>query len=318
MSRSDWLRYGTLVALIIAVIAATIWTLREYKQDQAQQRQEASAYDSERADQQGYDPCLLDTGFIDRLNCFLRELKTQRADKRAEADLKAQQDMAAWALALLIVSALGLIVTTAGVLLVLWSLKLARESIAKAAEANELSRQAMFANQRPWIPYPKIKLDSDLSYTKNGACFSILLEFRNSGRTPARGVHIERSVFQLGSRPYTTEQQSMIAEAKARMPLKDGATMFSDDKITWSFELCIGPEELSEIRTGSRQLLMPIVVFCAEYGSTFDETNHVTSFMVELGRKGTAKRFRRGLEIDVPYGRDALALTSPIGGGFAD
>lgn len=189
----DWVRYGALAALILAVVASagTLWV---YRQGQTEQRQEAASYSSEIADQQSYDPCARLSGFVDGLNCVFREVKGSRENQRAEYDLKAQQDMAAWALALLIVSALGLMVTTVGVVYVAMTFRETRRMVEEASRSNDAAMIAARAaqesvkvavtSQRPWVGMDNIKTKPE--YPEVGREFRITATLRNAGQSPAR------------------------------------------------------------------------------------------------------------------------------------
>src|SRR5687767_2694346 len=99
-----WLRvlaFGAVGLAALAAIGWGFWHFSEYRKEQANQRQEAATNYTERANQEAYYPCSDVPRRVDRLDCFFREVQTSPDDKKAEYDLKAQQDMAAWALALL-------------------------------------------------------------------------------------------------------------------------------------------------------------------------------------------------------------------------
>lgn len=154
MSRRDWLRIVAALTLSTVAVAGLIfWSIVNYQQEQAEQRQEAPRYEgSEKI--KSYDPCLRMQGIVDRINCVLREATAQREDKRAQSDLNAQQDMAAWAYALLLVTAtgtaiaaIGVVATVIGIWLIWLNLGEARKVTAQAIEATNAAVRSADAAQ---------------------------------------------------------------------------------------------------------------------------------------------------------------------------
>jgi hypothetical protein len=141
-------------------VALGTWSFLAYQREQADQRREAAQHDPERTEQQPTDPCIRRSGPIDSINCLIREANAQREDKRAEYDLQARQDMAAWGYGVLLVSVAGLGATVFGVWLIWLNLREARKVTSQAVETTkaatsqvELSRKALEVAHRPWIKF---------------------------------------------------------------------------------------------------------------------------------------------------------------------
>jgi hypothetical protein len=189
MPRRDWVRYGALVAaLFVIVFGALGWMLWEYKQAQTRQRQAAAAYDPKSTDDRASDACGQSVGIADYLNCILREVKPQREDKRSEYDLQAQQDMAAWALGMLVVSFLGLIATILGAVLLTLSLIYSARATQAAADAADAAGKTLAA-ERAWITWDRIYRgrvkNSILNDVYNDDAVAFAGGWINSGRSPA-------------------------------------------------------------------------------------------------------------------------------------
>jgi hypothetical protein len=183
MSRRHWLGYGSSVALGIAVIiASVVVTLFCYHQKQTAQRHEAAAAHQERAINQAREACRNVGSFVDRMNCVTREIEANAYEKHADYDLDAQQNMALWALGVLIVSGWGLLVTGAGVVYVALTLQANRESVKAAYAAIDVTRKIGVAEASPYISI----IDSKIIAKGEGgeAHFSV----KNFGQTPAYGV----------------------------------------------------------------------------------------------------------------------------------
>lgn len=64
-----------------------------------------------------------------------------------------------------------------------------RESIAAVQTANDIARQALFADQRAWIAIEKVKWVGPSEFTENGAKFRFEITIQNLGPTPATDVN---------------------------------------------------------------------------------------------------------------------------------
>jgi len=168
MSVRRWLWGITFVAAAATVSVCLLFFL-EYKQSQADHRQHATPHNSDRTDNQPYDPCEnLKTrdSVIDSLNCVWREIKAERNEERAEYDLQAQQDMAVWALGMLFVSMFGLLATIVGVVYVALTLRETR----RIGEAQV--RAYLSVESASYVAYPNL--------------FEVTIVVKNSGNSPAR------------------------------------------------------------------------------------------------------------------------------------
>ena len=137
MSIRNWITVSAVVTAIAFAVAFAggAWLLSNYKQYQAEQRQDASRYSGQAAEQIKNDPCVRMGGIVDGVRCFLQEAHAQREDQRAKYHLEAQQDMAAWTLGMLVISFVGLIATIFGAVLLSLSLVYSARATKAAADA---------------------------------------------------------------------------------------------------------------------------------------------------------------------------------------
>ena len=154
--------------------------------------------------------------------------KAYREEWRDEHDLIAQQDMAAWALALMWISAAGMIVTIVGLVFVVQGLKLTRAAVEKATEANELTRHVFESTERPWI---RLDIDgsSDLRLEHDGIRMHFKDTLHNIGTTPAMDVYIISEMFIVGLKQHKTvlaRMSRMLIDSAPR-----GPTLFHNGKM---------------------------------------------------------------------------------------
>lgn len=106
--------------------------------------------------------------------CQVKDGRPEEADEHAQADLRAQQDMAEWALIVALVSIPGVIVSSLGLWALYWTFAQTRE-IAKSQE-----RAVLYA----------FALEMDAPDEMNGHVY-LKLGVRNVGETHALKVHFE-------------------------------------------------------------------------------------------------------------------------------
>ncbi len=144
MSRSDWLRYGAIGAVILLFIGGAFWwALDAYQQNQAQQREQVAPRAADPSQQEAREACHDVTDLAAHTKCIAEKQKTQREEWRAQYDLQAQQQMALWAYALFASGIIGLVITGAGVVYVALTLRATRESLQVANRSADLAEDAL-------------------------------------------------------------------------------------------------------------------------------------------------------------------------------
>ena len=182
------------------------WLSTDYQKDEGQQREAGAGHDSSAAEEQQYNPCARLSGVVDSINCILRVAQGDRDTQRAEYDLQAQQDMARWALGLLVLSGVGLAVTTAGVIYVALTFRETRRMVGEASRSNaaaeaataisrdtlELMRQTTQTELRPYL----VLTFAGAIQLASGMPVRATVTVKNVGKTPAYKVAIrERTIF---------------------------------------------------------------------------------------------------------------------------
>lgn len=295
-SRRTWIG-ATLVTLSLLTVFSTVrWSSTGYQQCAA----ETGRHYREEERVKGSPPVL-----------FGPELRNSRIVFRCTALFLKEHETVVTALATVIIAAFT-------VVLGLFTVSLARSTRIAADAAKDgvdIARKGFIADQRPWIPYPDLKVVKGLSYADDGASFTISVEIKNTGRTPAMAVHVEDRHYAFGAAP-RIDTYELATKAKAS-DWTGGLTLFKGDTITFDYHFRIERGDLDRLRSRGYPL-RPVVVICIGYNfATEPHDRHVTVFDTELVQKGP-DGFARPLSLDVEYGAAVLGLTSPIGGGFAD
>lgn len=188
--------YITALGIALFVIAALAWAswdiFSTYKQGHADERNNATQYEAS-ASKQGPETCrpiMDERGVFDWLACLAESVGVDGSVKQAEYDLKAQQDMAVWALGMLIVTIWLSVITLVGVLFVGWTLRETRRAVKAADDAVKVTREIGIAQISPYLSIVHASAFID---ERNGICFTV--QVKNSGQTPAKNVHVIVSVW---------------------------------------------------------------------------------------------------------------------------
>lgn len=146
------MRYIAAAGLVILLLLVGLYCLLfVYQQDQRYNYSKPAGHDAGATDQQLYDPCRERRGLIDGLNCIFREAKADEDAQRSSYDLKAQQDMAKWALGMLAVSCLGLFATCIGLVYIAGTLKETRNAANAAESQIKLMETQHQRLERPYV-----------------------------------------------------------------------------------------------------------------------------------------------------------------------
>lgn len=179
MSKRDRDGHSTFVALSVTVcffIIALIGWYEGFKSGQeSHQSTSAKAYQNQ-TDQEIAERCAGLTGILAQKECMAQAIRTAREQQRAEEDLDAQQEMAEWTKWMLVITLIMAAITLFGVYFVWRTVNLtrdtliatqemaedtreigeaqvtaAKDSIAKAGEANRIATSAIKEQNRPFI-----------------------------------------------------------------------------------------------------------------------------------------------------------------------
>lgn len=222
---------GIAAALLVTLfVIASYFSFWEYQNQHTQQRHNITAYQTETSEK--YPEICFDEGtsFITLLKCLVKTVDANRNAQRTHYDLQAQQEMAEWAFAIVLLTIAGLVANLAGIYLLLRNLGLARKS-------NELTQRTFIAENRPWLEPCSVKT---IGFTPADGGFTLNIEitFTNSGNSPAQNVQffasditdeegmwweiLERFSTQMKGHAVTSRDQNRLS----------GSFLFPDSKLT--------------------------------------------------------------------------------------
>lgn len=204
MSKRTWIA-GIALGLAILVfsgigIFVSVDLLHDYQDRHEEQRDKAAYADGSAVKK--YFECTNRGGMP--LGCAIHSVTSDGEQERAKYDLNAQQDMAEWAFALLLVSIASIALSVLGLVAIVWSLALNRtatEAAVGAAEqskrandfaedSNRISRENAEADRRPWMQVA-FGLPNGIKRKKDGIGVDIVPVVRNIGKSVAYDVWVE-------------------------------------------------------------------------------------------------------------------------------
>jgi hypothetical protein len=235
-------------AIAATSIIFTVWAYRhvsEYQDEQAQERQSASD-DYRREAEQRISFCL-DTipeeRLTERLRCLSDAIDAAEDSATAKYDLKAQQDMSAWALAVLYVSIAALIATVIGVIFVWRTLREARTTtraairstvqsrlaVGQARETNRIALKTAFEQNRAWIQV-ECRLEEQPRIEDGYFTYKVWIEPKNVGRVPAKDffLHFDHDDMEMNAAQTNSRLSALVAELNSMALV--GETIFPNQK----------------------------------------------------------------------------------------
>lgn len=186
------LAIGGLAAVSIALLIAATIVLFCYDQQHGDEREQASQYQASSIDREVQATCVRDARSR-AYTCTANVPVADGHDPYAEHDLRAQQDMARWALAVVLVSIGTLALTGVGVLLLWWTLEATRHAVEATAAATKAAQDANAgfaeASRRELRAYIAVKsagVEPAYDQNKKIVGWEFGLEWINTGVTPSR------------------------------------------------------------------------------------------------------------------------------------
>jgi hypothetical protein len=214
--------------------------------------------------------------------CVEEAANAGHEEQRAEQNLDAQRQMADWAWWLLVVTVVQTPITLVGILLLL-------RNIQQADAANEISRQAMMAENRAWVEIVPTFTLGGVKFTDDGQMFlNTSFSVRNIGKTVALNVgwHIA-----LIPDPLVFPQHDGVAEFKRQLlthSLSDTWPIFPLRELPMGdWEVGGIAEEMRIPRTGEHEAFLPAVCVGVRYNTIFDRDGdppHITMEVSMLRR----------------------------------
>lgn len=230
MSDGDWrpiIALGIVALLLFAPPA--FQRFGSYQARHAEERIQASQYDTGASRQHGEARCSTVTG-QGSFTCSIEIEQASEADAYAKYDLRAQQEMAQWALGVLIATIAGVAVTLAGLVFIVAAYRLNREQLDIQRQAAQDAREAFEEAERPLFfisirPRPSISEggQSYIDAEEEARLITEHVEIHNVGTRPAFGVALRLAV---GFWETADQEYSLITEGMAEFAVGERKSRF--------------------------------------------------------------------------------------------
>jgi hypothetical protein len=216
-------------------------------------------------------------------NCVEKAIDASHEEQRAEHNLDAQRQMADWAWWLLIVTALQTPITLVGIVLLL-------RNIQQADAANEISRQAMTAENRAWIEIEILSL-GDLRYVEENFRLTVKFRFRNIGKSVALNVVPEATLIgepTIGERTIgetSTELDQILRRLKGRPSKLMAQNLFPGrESPEQEWDTTVKADDVQLVAGDHKSELYPLcLVLGVQYNTIFDGPEDGGHQTIQLG-----------------------------------
>ncbi|MGQ2905868.1 MAG: hypothetical protein ACT6RL_18890 [Neoaquamicrobium sediminum] len=198
MSSRYWVAATAIGLILVAGLAWYGWRdIQVYQLEHAQQRDSAAKADTPAPDK--YLECAKLPLFA-ATKCAIEAVQADAESERSQHDLNAQQDMAEWAYALLLVSVASIILSMIGLVALFVSLAQTRQAIKDGREIGEAQVQAYLSLR-------------GAKFFRDSMFITIDLVIRNSGQSPANAVTFQATLeadYIEGDRTFPTNPDSIL------------------------------------------------------------------------------------------------------------
>ena len=152
-----------------------------------------------------------------------------------------------------------------------------------AIKSNQINRDAMIADQRPWVSV-KIDIGGPLTWNGQGANFVFNFTVENTGRTPALNAFVRLMIYpDLTSEVERQNEFSSLVREKS--PAR-GISLFPNKPSVFKIGGSIYSAQLEEWRRWFAKTykvddywVQPLLIGCVTYYSAFDNVQHQTGFI---------------------------------------
>jgi hypothetical protein len=160
-----------------------------------------------------------------------------------------------------------------------------QQASSAAKSTAEATARQLELSQRPWISIDT-SVQSPLTFTSQGAAqVSVNFVIRNVGSTPAKGLSVQPKILiaSQGEQDPVMQRSKVCEENRTREAETDG-TLFPKVEFTKSVTFLGDAWDIvkESTRTGS---FSPVVIVCASYRSTFDDSARYTTGVIYYLRR---------------------------------
>lgn len=273
-----------------------------------------------------------DSSKLETISARMYEPNCANPIDRETADLCAQQEMAWWAQLMTITTAVSVLISAGGVVLLLATLRQNRSalrigmaSLKRSNQSVRLAERQLIADSRPWVKVEKIVPVGPFRFTQDGegkvqGSLSIDLILKNVGKTPALNV---LAYTRFRARPFIAASklrdefvQTLSTRAEVHIAL--GQTIFPDDTQRMRHHLTLFPPEiafaLKHFQYPGKPAIAPEILVCIAYDMPSTGATHETGLIIHVGKEKSG-----GEILDVELGeiaQDQIVLSRTVVGGY--
>jgi hypothetical protein len=170
-------------------------------------------------------------------------------------------------------------ISTVGLWFVTWrsGIRQSRDmegAIAAARAANEISREAIIADQRAWVTVGDMQFENGLIFKKNGADLALSVKVANVGKTPALDVHTQMEMlYDYGQAPDAIKKLSENCKLGVVVHWTRALLPGDSYRRKWGFTIQAQPTD---------NIIFPVIIGCTTYRIVPDKSLHQTAFVFDL------------------------------------
>jgi hypothetical protein len=154
-----------------------------------------------------------------------------------------------------------------------------------SSRANDLSRQALIADQRPWIAV-SIEPSGPITWANGGMQVPFKITLKNIGKSPALKLrHIEGMVLDMNA-----DLLGRQSEFRNMLPVGGGIgaiNLMPGDEVQVIINQQVDAQSVERSSAARAEqgpkLVVPVIVGAADYYTEFDADVHSTGFIYEIG-----------------------------------
>lgn len=284
INRHEYITFGLIAAFLLSVASFAIWEIASKHAEREIRAHRGANSNTQWTESQIQQICASRTTVVDAIECMSEYTAPDEETKRANYDLQAQTDMAAWAFWMLIATFITTGITGLALLLLAYTLihtrRAADSGEAMAREAERTRQAAIAGNNNAVLAAQKsdeharrqlrayINVQGAEVIESNDPNFiRFSVTFKNSGQTPAHNATIRRGagVFQA----------DLIDKDELPVPLDVSAVgpvvIAPNEALNVFFSVSVTKRDIDTIKAGNRKIALYGVV---EYEDVFDITIH--------------------------------------------
>ena len=181
MPSRDWIA-RVAIGVVLALAALGVLGTLSYQQHRKDESERAAAAEPDTSGVQ--QKCALISSFEAFIACVAEQTKAEHAQQHAEADLRAQNEMAVWTAGMFVFAVLAFVTGGIGVALLLLNLL-------QIEEQSQIIREQFIAERRPWL---KVSVSISEAEIRGKAEPNVFLKvcIKNIGLSPAYRVHFDQ------------------------------------------------------------------------------------------------------------------------------